>query len=150
MPKEHDESTETEDYTMNVFRRIDLPVSLLVFAALLGMVAVACGPKSSPTPIPVTAVSASAVEITSDIKDFALEDIEVVVGSKVNWTNQDSARHTTTSGSQGNTTGMWNSGPLGQGQSFSFTLSEVGTFKYFCQLHPTSMNATITVVTGGQ
>ena len=108
---------------------------------LFGTLAIACTPDPAPADTPP---STGSTETSSDIKDFALEDIQVSVGTKVNWTNQDSARHTTTAGSGGSVSGTWNSGPLGQGQSFSFTFNEPGTFPYFCQIH-SSMTGTVTV-----
>ena len=40
--------------------------------------------------------------------------------------------------------GIWGSGFLDQGQKFSFTFKEPGTFAYFCALH-NGMQGTITV-----
>ena len=36
-------------------------------------------------------------------------------------------------------------GPRKHGDSFSFTFDRVGTFPYFCEFHPFSMNAVVTV-----
>ena len=80
------------------------------------------------------------------MENFVLEELVVAVGTEISWTNRDAARHTSTSGSQGSSTGIWDSPVLSQGASFSFTFNEVGTFKYFCRIHPSSMNSTITVV----
>ena len=57
------------------------------------------------------------------------------------WTNDGGVIHTTTS-----TDGLWDSGILDPGGTFSFTFDEAGTFEYLCSLHP-SMVGTI-VVTG--
>ncbi|MCH8311008.1 MAG: DNRLRE domain-containing protein, partial [Chloroflexi bacterium] len=89
------------------------------------------------------------MEVASDIVNFTLEDLIVEVGARVVWTNRDAARHTSTSGSQGNKTGFWDGPPLAQDTSFAFTFTEVGTFQYFCAIHPTSMNATVVVMAQG-
>jgi hypothetical protein len=52
-------------------------------------------------------------------------------GTTVTWTNNDSVTHTVTSDS-----GIFNSGSLAPGQSFSFTFPSAGTFTYHCTIHP--------------
>jgi hypothetical protein len=39
---------------------------------------------------------------------------------------------------------LWDSSVLTQGQTFSFTFTQAGTFPYFCEVHP-NMTATIAV-----
>jgi hypothetical protein len=51
----------------------------------------------------------------------------------------DSPTHTVTSD-----TGVWDSGNLSPGKSFSFTFNQVGTFPYHCNIH-SSMTAKIVV-----
>ena len=99
------------------------------------------------TPEPTATPTA---EISSDIKGFALEELRVDVGIRVTWTNQDGAAHTTTSGSRGTETGLWDSPSLPNGDTYSFTFNEEGTFQYFCRIHPDSMNSVVTVVARGQ
>ena len=53
--------------------------------------------------------------------------------------------HSSTSGTAPNPDGLWESGNLAPGQTFSHTFNTVGTFQYFCRLH-TFMVATINVV----
>ena len=105
---------------------------------------VQAAPISAPTP--TSAPEAAAAEIRSKIQDFSLQDFEVTVGTTVKWTNHDSVHHTTTSDPPGESTGIWGSGFLNDGDSFSFTFTEAGTFPYFCRAHPGSMSATVTVV----
>ena len=90
--------------------------------------------------------STSTTTVAVDIVDFTHQDVTVTVGTTVTWTQQDSAFHTTTSGSMSILSGIWDSPALGKGDSFSFTFDEVGTFQYFCRFHPSIMQATITVV----
>ena len=110
-------------------------------------------PPPQPTPTPPqqpapTAPAAPSAKITSEIEDFTLEELVVRVGSTVTWTNQDRARRTITSGSRGNLTGIFDSEILNSGDTFSLVFDEVGSFPYFCRIHPNldSMNSMITVV----
>ena len=83
------------------------------------------------------AAAGETVEVA--IQDFAYGDpLEITVGTTVTWTNMDSAPHTATS------SGNFQSDRLDQGQSYSFTFEEAGTFEYFCEFHP-NMVSTITV-----
>jgi plastocyanin len=76
------------------------------------------------------------------IIDFAFQpaSLTVEVGDTVTWTNSGAANHTSTSDS-----GLWSSGTLAPGQSFSFTFTSVGSFAYHCAIHP-GMTGTIIVV----
>jgi len=71
------------------------------------------------------------------------------VGTTVTWKNEDAAPHTTTAGTSPSPSGEWDSSILQKGQSFSFTFTEVGTFDYFCTVHPSTMIATVTIVEAG-
>ena len=80
--------------------------------------------------------------MSTDIKDFTLAALTVPAGTRVTWTNQDTAPHTVTSD-----TGAFDSGiatSLSNGATFSFTFATAGSFAYHCEIHP-SMKATITV-----
>ncbi len=126
----------------------------LAAATLIVLAAAACGseptPAAAPAPqapsAPVVATSPPSAKVTSDVENFVLEELVVAVGTEVSWTNRDTRNHTITSGSQGSSTGIWDSPLLTAGASYTFTFNEVGTFKYFCRIHPGSMNSTITVV----
>ncbi|MFQ5889488.1 MAG: PKD domain-containing protein [Gemmatimonadota bacterium] len=85
-------------------------------------------------------------------------DVVITLGTTLRWTYLPSgiSIHTVTSGAgSGGGTGSgvppggtaFDSGVLSPGQTFTFTPDAVGTWTYFCQVHPTIMfNATITVV----
>lgn len=72
---------------------------------------------------------------------FTPPDLEVAVGTEVTWTNHDPATHTVTADG-----GAFDSGALDPGASFTTQFSDAGQFAYLCQIHPTSMKGTITVV----
>ena len=84
-------------------------------------------------------------DLMSSIVNFTLESLNVPVGTKVTWTNQDSAPHTSTSGIPDAQNNVWDSPVLSLGSSFSFTFTEAGTYSYFCRIHPAFMVATISV-----
>ena len=76
-----------------------------------------------------------------NIVDFAFNppDLTIKVGDTVTWTNMGGFSHTSTSD-----TGVWDSGILNPGQSFSHTFDSVGEFSYQCRFHP-SMTGIIRV-----
>lgn len=102
---------------------------------------------------PTNGADAPATEQTDGIDDdantatitiagFAFDGVtEVAVGTTVIVTNTDGAQHTWTA-----LDGTFDSGALGEGESFEFTFTEPGSFDYQCNFHP-SMTGTI-VVTG--
>src|SRR5262249_8526021 len=47
----------------------------------------------------------------------------------------DSSTHSATSGTPGNPDGLFDSGVLNSGSTFSFTFLTAGTFSYFCTPH---------------
>jgi len=74
-------------------------------------------------------VYAADINVTIQDNFFAPSAVTVNVGDKITWTNNGVTPHTTTSGTScpaGN--GIWNSGSLSSGQSFSFTFTQAGTF----------------------
>ena len=115
-------------------------LALAASAAIAG----ACG-SSGTTPAATTATAApAAAAVNLDIQGFKLPDMSVAKGTKVTWTNKDTAAHTVTSGTRPTKDGKFDSGQLAGSATFSFTFTEAGTFNYWCQNH-SSMNATITV-----
>ena len=118
-------------------------------------VAVTEAPAADPTKAAATVAAVPSVGaespsqarqdlLTVTIVNFAHENLSVRTGTTVTWVNDDRASHTTTSGAQGEQTHIWDSGNLVQSATFSFTFNEVGTFPYFCSIHP-AMIATVTV-----
>ena len=99
-------------------------------------------PTSTPTPVPVVR--------NSSIKSTTLENIVVEAGTTVTWVNEDPVRHTVTSGTPTDRTDVWDSLTLNQDDIYSFVFAEEGEFQYFCKFHPSTMQATVTVVGAGQ
>jgi plastocyanin len=109
-----------------------VPVSL----ADLGNLGPSCDAVSTPQASPV----AGSVEVTIDDFAFAPNVLEVPAGTTVTWTNEESVPHTVETED-----GVIDSGMLNEGDSFSFTFDEPGTYDYICGYHP-RMTATIVVV----
>ena len=64
-------------------------------------------------------------------------EITIAHGTTVTWNNGDSAAHTVTSGSiDAGLTGVFDSSIFMTGTSFEFTFDDVGTYDYFCMVHP--------------
>ena len=106
-------------------------------------------PAPTPTTAPEPSPTASS-EVDVEVKNFAHQNVTVQAGSRVTWIQRDGAPHTTTSGVPGEADAgdLWDSPTLGPGQKFSHAFTEAGTFRYFCRIHPSTMQATVTVVAG--
>jgi len=87
----------------------------------------------------------SIVGIKSD-KSFNPNPININAGDSVTWTNSDNdIHHTVTSGSdEGPSIGQeFDSGTLGEGQSFTHKFENPGTYEYFCSIHPSMVGEVI-------
>ena len=105
----------------------------------------ACGGGAAPATTAPTAGAAGGGDVTVQGFAFKPASVEVKVGAKVTWTNQDGAPHTTTSGTPSAKDGKWEGQLAASGGSFSFTFPQVGTFAYFCAIHGASMTGTVVV-----
>jgi YVTN family beta-propeller protein len=77
----------------------------------------------------------------TSIRGMAFTDpvIRIQAGQQITWTNQDSVTHTVTSDQ-----GLWDSGNIEPGKSFSMKLEKPGQYGYHCSIHP-FMTGTIIV-----
>lgn len=75
------------------------------------------------------------------IQDMAFNPsvITIAAGTTIKWTNKDFVAHTVTSNA-----GVFASGTLATGDTFSFTFTIAGSYPYHCTPHPT-MTATVIV-----
>jgi len=78
-------------------------------------------------------------------KTFDPPILAVSKGTTVLWKNDDSSLHTVTSGTaEGDQPGaIFDSSYLAAGNSFQWTFNDVGTFDYYCTLHPTMIGKVI-------
>src|SRR3954454_5541821 len=80
--------------------------------------------------LPAARVRAEETAINIDNFTFEPKELTVKVGSTVTWKNRDDIPHTIVSA------GKFRSKTLDTDDSFSFTFTAAGDYKYFCSLHP--------------
>ncbi|CAN5772337.1 hypothetical protein BH23CHL4_BH23CHL4_28180 [soil metagenome] len=101
---------------------------------------VAGTPTAGASPAAVEDDQPSGNEVGMAGRAFAPATLQITVGDTVTWTNDDDSDHTVTASD-----GLFDSGQLGEGATFSFTFDTAGEFTYFCAIHP-EMQGTIVVV----
>ena len=98
--------------------------------ALGGFVAVFLLPMG-----PVAAVQAKEAAAASQVRIgnfvFTPAEITVAPGTTVTWVNEDDIPHTVAASS-----GAFHSKAMDTDQQYSFTFTTLGTYDYFCALHP--------------
>ena len=77
-----------------------------------------------------SSVGGEGVEVEVIDTTYLLQVTEVPVGTTITWVYNGGLPHTVTSD-----TNLFNSGTLGEGDTFSFTFTEAGEFPYFCRFH---------------
>lgn len=112
-----------------------LLLSLTAALTTLASAAPGCGSEDSGN----GGVRDANAVVMKDIK-FDPQEIVVDAGTTVTWTNEDPVDHTVTADD-----GSFDSGNLGEGDSFSHTFDEPGTYEYKCTLHPPNMTGTVIV-----
>lgn len=127
--------------------RTTLIASLVLAAVLLG----ACGddddtatdaPTATEAEDDPTADAADGATVTMEQSRYAPDSLEVAPGTEVTFENMDPYAHTVTS-AEGSTV-EFDSGELGQDETFTQTFEEAGTYDFFCEIHPT-MRAEVVV-----
>ncbi len=103
------------------------------------------GSTAAGSPAPASSATAATGANVSQIvmidDHFTPSRITVAAGTTVTWTNNGSNLHTTTSYD-----GLWDSGTLQHGQTFSFKFDQPGTYRFFCRQHLlTGMSGVVTV-----
>jgi FtsP/CotA-like multicopper oxidase with cupredoxin domain len=84
---------------------------------------------------------APAFEVAVLDNRFEPRTLTVATGSTVTWRSRGINLHTSTA-----LDGRWDSGNLAPGQSFSFTFTQPGTYRYFCRQHATQGQLATVVV----
>lgn len=113
----------------------------------LSFIVSACGVQPTPqatvnTPptetSPVNSIEVATTSVAVSIKDFVFnpEIVNIEKGTTVIWTNTDSVSHKLKSE-------IFSSDRIGQGETFSFTFDNVGTFDYYCVPHPSMVGKII-------
>jgi len=108
-----------------------LVTSILIFGIIAG-----CKKKDTTSP---TLVTSPTNEVFMQNTSFNPGTITVAINATVKWTNKDGFAHTVTS-----TTGIFDSGNINSGGTFSHQFTSAGTFPYKCLIH-SSMTGTVIV-----
>lgn len=87
------------------------------------------------------AATSSPNEVVIQFFSFDPPTLTVPRGTKVTWINKDDDAHTVVSDGDAK---LFKSPALDTDDSFAFTFTEAGTFKYFCSIHP-RMQGTVVV-----
>jgi plastocyanin len=95
-------------------------------------------PEASPLASPV-AVDAPKAIVHIDRFVFSPRDIEITVGARVVWSNDDGAAHTVTADDK-----SFDSGQLTFSEKFGHTFEQPGTYTYYCAFHA-NMTGKVTV-----
>jgi len=92
-----------------------------------------------------TAPSPSYEYVVRIDKNFSPDRIEVKIGDTVIWKNFDSGDHTVTAEFRPASPqeGGFDSGLIPSGLSYEKIFSKIGTYKYYCKLHPEEMGTVI-------
>lgn len=90
----------------------------------------------------VQSSSTTVIDVNIQNSAFVPQNLTVVLGTTVRWTNRDSIAHTVTS-----TAGVFDSGTMNRGATFTHTFNTPGEFPYICAIHP-SMTGKVTVAVG--
>ena len=97
-------------------------------------------PKKETPPQRSQRKAMETTNVTIEQFSFQPQRLTVKVGTTITWINKDSPEHTAT--------GEGGLGPqsdrLGNGEGYSYTFTEAGTFPYHCTPHP-SMKGTVEV-----
>lgn len=86
--------------------------------------------------------SSSTATVEIEKSRFGPEEVTIDAGGSVEFVNLDAFDHTVTAAEDSSL--EFDSGAIGQDETFEQTFDEAGTFDYFCEIHPT-MRATVTV-----
>ena len=114
---------------MHAIGRAATAAALAIALSCLTVGAKAAEPRDQP--------AAHTVELAHFL--FAPASLTVPAGAQVRWLNRDGEPHTIVS-----IEGLFRSGALDEGDSFEYTFSKPGSYRYVCSIHP-QMVGTIVV-----
>ena len=78
-----------------------------------------------------SAAAASPMEVRVDNFTFGPDTLTVPVNSTVTWVNKDDVPHTIASSDR-----VFKSKALDTDDKYSYTFAKVGTYAYYCSIHP--------------
>jgi plastocyanin len=145
---------------MHALGALGAAISVLVFAAIAVAQSVPEGQDPSqnttdvqnstsvPTKAPAqTTVPAPNSPATVNIHDHTFDPsaLNVATGTTVTWTNNDTEAHTVTADN-----GLFDSGVIEPGQSYSTWLGGSGTVSYHCEIHPDMKGSVVVSAASGE
>ena len=113
--------------------------SLFVTFAVFSLIAIAPTAFADHMTVTVTNAPGSSTPGCEQTADgcFIPTMVTIDIGGEVIWENNDTAAHTVTSGTPSGEVGaMFDSSLIAPGSTFSYEFEDVGTFDYFCMVHP--------------
>ena len=120
----------------NMTKRMFLVGMILL---LMSILVAGCGGYQAPGPAPAPSpVAGTEHQVTIENFAFSPAEITIKVGDTVTWTEQDAVHHTTTGS-------IFDSGDLGQEQTYSKTFDQAGIYDYSCNYH-SNMKGKVIVV----
>jgi len=119
--------------------KITTLTSFFVLLSVVSMVAIVPSAFADHTSATVTnAIGSSTPGCENTNQCFIPNPVTIAMGGTVTWENVDNAAHTVTSGSPADgPDGVFDSSLImAGGATFSHTFDAVGTYDYFCMVHP--------------
>lgn len=116
----------------------NMHIEKILNLSIIGSILLTFGILSNPTFAFSQQEPSSEVIITLGAADdgnfepFAPRAVNVMPGSIVSWTNEDSTQHTVTS----DEAGLFDAGPISPGDTFENVFDTQGEFGYHCAIHP--------------
>ena len=119
---------------------------LVLVGAVAGMTAAPAAFADHPTAEISNLAGTSVPGCEETDRCFSQSTVTIDAGGEVTWSNDDTVVHTITSGilTDIGPNGVFDSGLLGPGATFSHWFGEAGEYPYFCMLHPW-MSGTVVV-----
>jgi plastocyanin len=129
-------------------------ISLAILFGMIGIGLTACGSgesgssraqarQATPNPSPSMTVVIPMGAVGLGTAAYGTNPLTISAGTTVTWINQDDMAHTTTSD-----TGLWDSGLLAPGKTFSYTFVSGGSFSYHCAIHGAASMSGLVQVSG--
>ncbi len=112
--------------------------SLVVLLAIVSVVAIAPSAFAAHHEVTIENAQGSSTPGCEETDScFSPNPVTVDLGTIVTWANTDNAAHTATAGTSADgPSGVWDSSLIMAGSSYSYTTDTVGSFDYFCMVHP--------------
>jgi len=122
-------------------------INLFILLIILATLGIAGCNKSSSNPSTTTTGGGTpgANEVWMQGIAFVPASKTITSGTTILFTNKDNTAHTVTSGVPNAADGVFDSGNMNTGATFSYTFNTKGVIKYYCRIHGAMMTATMTV-----